>query len=303
MPNILIPVDFSLPCHNAYRYGLHLAQDMGCNVVLVHYYSSSIDPNQPLVFSGDGSIYDSYIQRMRQFAYPSGDGIGYHLVEPPRGVEIFYECALTFNTPNAIIERAEESDIVAVVMAPRSKAKLMDKWLGSTSTTVSEACNRPVYLVPPEVNFSPFERIVVANNHLAAQSFPLWQIEQLAEKYRATVHFVHVEWPNQYGPLKFVPWRLMEKLTASKSGNNYPFKVVTVNETDITKGLLEYADKEKANLVVIVNKLHGHWRAFLRASLTQNLALRSNKPILVLHGGEDEVAKDAMDLYADKKPT
>jgi nucleotide-binding universal stress UspA family protein len=303
MSNILIPVDFSLPCHNAYRYGLHLAQDMGCNVVLVHYYSSSLDPDQPLVFSGDGSIYDSYIQRLRQFAYPSGDGVGYHLVEPPRGVEIFYESALTFNTANAIIERAQESDIAAVVMAPRSKAKLMDKWLGSTSTTVSEVCDRPVYLVPPEVSFSPFERIVVANNHLTAQSFPLWQIEQLAKKHHSTVHFVHVEWPNQYGPLKFVPWRLMEKLTGNKSGTGYPFKVVTVNEMDITKGLLEYADQEAANLLVIVNKLHSHWRAFLNASLTQNLALRSNRPILVLHGGEDEVAKDAMNLYANPKTT
>jgi nucleotide-binding universal stress UspA family protein len=302
MSNILIPVDFSLPCHNAYRYGLHLAEDMGYNVVLVHYYSSSIDPTQPLIFTGDGSIYDSYIQRMRQFAYPSGDGVGYHLVEPPRGVEVFYESSLTYNTANAIIERAQESDIAAVVMAPRSKAKLLGKWLGSTSTTVSEACNRPVYLVPQEVSFSPFERIVVANNHLVAESFPLWQVEQLAKKYNATVHFVHVEWPNQYGPLKFVPWRLMEKLTASKSKTHYPFKVVTVNETDITKGLLEYAEQEQANLVVIVNKLHGHWRAFLRASLTQNLALRSKKPILVLHGGKDEVAKDAIELYADKKP-
>lgn len=301
MSNILIPVDFSLPCHNAYRYGLHLAEHMGYNVVLVHYYSSSIDPNQPLVFSGDGSIYDTYIQRLRQFAYPSGEGDDYHLVEPPRGVEIFYESSSTFNIANAIIARAQESDIAAVVMAPRSKAKLLDKWLGSTSTTVSEACDRPIYLIPENVNFSPFERIVVANNHLTAQSFPLWQVEQLAKKYHATVHFVHVEWPDQYGPLKFIPWRLMEKLTGNKSGAGYPFKVVTVNEEDITKGLLEYADQEAADLIVIVNKLNSHWRAFLRASLTQNLALRSNKPILVLHGSEDEVAKDAMNLYAGNK--
>ncbi len=300
MSNILIPVDFSLPCHNAYRYGLHLAQEMGYNVILIHYYSSALDPNQPLVFSGDGSIHGSYLERMRQFAYPSGDGVGYHLVEPPRGVEIFYETAITFNAANSIIKRAEESDIAAVVMAPRSKAKIMDKWLGSTSTTVSEVCDRPVYLVPPGVEYSPFERIVVANNHLTAQSFPLWQIEKLAKKRKATVHFVHVEWPNQYGPLKFVPWRLMEKLTEAPSETKYPFEVVTVNDQDITKGLLEYADQEQANLIVIVNQLHGHWRALLRASLTQNLALRANKPILVLHAREDRVAEDTMELYAKK---
>ncbi len=300
MSNILIPVDFSLPCHNAYRYGLHLAQEMGHNVILVHYYSSSVDPKQPLVFAGDGSIHGSYVERLRQFAYPSGDGVGYHLVEPPRGVEIFYETAITFNAANSIIKRAEESDIAAVVMAPRSKAKIMDKWLGSTSITVSEACDRPVYLVPPDVNYSPFERIVVANNQLTAQDFPLWQIENLAKKRKATVHFVHVEWPNQYGPLKFVPWRLMNKLTETSGGPSYPFEVVTVNDQDITKGLLQYAEKEQANLLVIVNQMRDHWRALLRASLTQNLALRANIPILVLHAREDRLAEDAMDLYAKK---
>lgn len=297
MSSILIPVDFSLPCHNAYRYGLHLALELGCNVILAHYYGSSIDPKQPLVFSGDGSINGSYVERLRQFAYPSGDGVSYPLVEPPRGVELFYETEMTFSAANSIVKRAEQSDISAVVMAPRSTRSLLGKWLGSTSTSVSESCNRPVYLVPEQVAFMPFKTIVVANNHLTAQTFPLWQIESLATKSKAAVHFVHVEWPNQYGPLKFVPWRLMEKLTDSNSKAKYPFTVVTVNQEDITAGLMEYADKVDASLVVIVNRLRGQLGAFFKASLTQDLALRASRPILVLHAKADEIAEDAIELY------
>lgn len=298
MSSILIPVDFTLPCHNAYRFGLHLAKELGQQVVLAHYYGGAIDPKQPLVFTGDGSLHGSYLERLQQFAYPSGDGISYPLVEPPRGVELFYETAVTLSVANSIIKRAEQSDISAVVMAPRSSKSLLGKWLGSTSTTVSEACNRPVYLVPEGVTFKPFKTIVVANNHLTAQTFPLWQIENLAAKNKAAVHFVHVEWPNQYGPLKFVPWRLIEKLSNEDKKAAYPFKVVTVNQEDITAGLLEYAEKNKAELVVIVNRLRGQLSAFLKASLTQDLALRASKPILVLHATKDEVAKDTIEVYA-----
>jgi nucleotide-binding universal stress UspA family protein len=282
MSSILIPVDFSLPCHNAYRYGLHLAEKLKLDVVLAHYYPGSIDPEQPLVFSGDGSIHGSYQQRLRDFAASVAEGVDYPLVEPPKGVTVYYETEVVFSVSASIISRAAQSDIGMVVMAPRSSKKILGKWLGSTSTTVSESCNRPVYLIPDGVRFRPFRKVVVANNHLTAEAYPLWQIDALASMYKAYIHFVHVEWPNQYGPLKFTPWRLMEKLVDEEPAK-YPFDVVTVEKEDITEGLLEYADKIDADLIAVVNNVRNRWRSMLHASLTQDLALRAKRPVLVLH--------------------
>jgi len=282
MSKILIPVDFSLASHNAYRYGLHLASSMGLNVVLAHYYSGTIDTNNPLIITGDGTIQSSYERRLRSFAYSNAEGIDYPLVQPPRGVEIEYEVKVSLTPSAAINRRAAKADISVIVMPPRSSRAPLGKWLGSTSTTVSESASKPVYLVPTGVAFTPFSQIVVANNHAVAESLPLEQIGSLATSNSAQVHFVHVEWPRQFGPLKFTPWRLMEKLIDEQPAE-YSFEVITVEQKDITEGLMNYAEEVRADLVVIVNDSRNRWQAFLQATLTQDLALRANRPVLVLH--------------------
>ncbi len=290
MSKILIPVDFSLASHNAYRYGLHLANSMGLDVVLAHYYTGTIDTNNPLVITGDGSIQGSYERRLRSFAYSNAEGVDYPLVQPPRGVAISYDVKVSLTPSAAINRRAEQDDISLLVMPPRSSRAPLGKWLGSTSTTVSESCTKPVYLIPTGVAYTPFSQIVVANNHAVAESLPLEQISSLATANDALVHFVHVEWPRQYGPLQFTPWRLMEQLV-DKQPANYAFEVVTVEEKDVTKGLMDYAEGVNADLVVIVNNTRKRWKAFLQATLTQDLALRANRPMLVLHS-ENQVKTD-----------
>ncbi|NJB87686.1 nucleotide-binding universal stress UspA family protein [Lewinella marina] len=283
MSRILIPVDFSLPCHNAYRFALHLAEEMDLDVVLTHYYSGSIDPRVPLYITGDGTIQGSHEEQLRKFAYSTGPGATQPLVEPPCGVEVTFETEVSFSPSAAIIKRAHRPDISLVVMAPRSSPPMLDKWLGSTSTTVSEACRRPVILVPDGASFRSFEEIVVANNYTTADPYPLWQLEGLANLFGAKVHFIHVNTLAEKGKPRFLPWKLMEELLDRTPAANYPFEVVTVEDKDISHGLMGYADEVDADLIVIVNQTRSRWRAMLRASLTQDLALRSQRPVLVLH--------------------
>lgn len=295
MSSILIPIDFSIPSHNAYRYGLHLANELSMDVVLVHYYSASVNPNEPLYIAGDGGIQGSYLRRLQDFAYPTGDGIDYPLVEPPCGVSLSFETSVSLATSADIIERAHKEDIDLVIMPTRSSKKMLGKWLGSTSTTVSEACDRPVFLIPPGARFTTFDRIVVANNHATADPLPLWQIEGLADLYEAKVHFVHIENDHQPQSRRFVPWALMEELVGEGNEVDYPFEVVSVQEGDITAGLLNYAEAIEADLVVVVNRLRKRWQALLRASLTQDVALHSEEfPILVLHTQFDGIADRLM---------
>lgn len=96
MSSILIPVDFSLPCHNAYRFSLHLAEAFKLDVVLAHYSSGAIDPGQPFVFAGDGSLRGSHIERLQSFARSTAEGVDYPLAEPANGTTVTYESKIVF---------------------------------------------------------------------------------------------------------------------------------------------------------------------------------------------------------------
>lgn len=301
MANILIPIDYSFPSHNAYHFGLYLAKKMGLGVVLAHYYEGSFNPTERFLVSGGSSIHESHLNQLRHFAYPSGDGSNYAVVEPPQGVCLHYEVAVSLSPSADILKRASEPDISLVVMATRSTRKVLSSWLGSTSTTVSEACLRPVFLIPPKAPFAAFKRIVVANNHATAEAYPLWQLEGLADLFGAMVHFVHVENPKKDLPLRFAPWKLMEKLVDEQFGAEYPFEILSVEDKDIAKGLLEFADTVDANLLVIFNQRRSRWHSLLRATLTQNLALRATLPVLVLHTEAPPVAEEAMNSYQENE--
>ncbi|CAH1000687.1 hypothetical protein LEM8419_01821 [Neolewinella maritima] len=283
MSRILIPVDYSLACHNAYRFGLQLAQELELDVVLTHYYSGALDPRTSLHVSGDGTIYGNHLARLRRFAYATAKAPSYPPVDLPEEVDLMYEVAVRMSASAAILERAREEDISVVVMAPRSSTALLGKWLGSTATTVSEACDRPVYIVPSHCRYAPFRRMVVANNQDTADPYPLWQLQGLAEYYGAKVHFVHVHTPGAEQPVRFVPWDLMEALMEREVGVKYPFNVVTVTDSDISNGLIAYAEEVDADLIVIVNQTRTRWTALLQRTLTQDLVVRSRFPVLVLH--------------------
>ncbi|MEM9261911.1 MAG: universal stress protein, partial [Bacteroidota bacterium] len=242
---------------------------------------------------------ESHLNQLRHFAYPSGDGSNYAIVEPPQGVELTYEAAVSLAPSADILQRASQPDISLVVMATRSTRRVLGTWLGSTATTVSEACVRPVFLIPPKAPFSEFKRIVVANNHATAEPYPLWQLEGLADLYGAMVHFVHVEHPKRDLPLRFAPWKLMEQLVDEQLGAEYPFEILSVENKDIAKGLLEFSDSVNANLLVIFNQRRSRWHALLRATLTQSLALRAQLPVLVLHTEAPPVAEEAMNAYQE----
>lgn len=283
MSKLLIPVDFSLASHNAYAYGLKLAEALGVNVHLVHYYSGSMNPNEPFVLAGDGSIQGSFQHRLEQFAFPAGEGFDYPLAEPPATVEVTCEVGVAFPVAAAIKNRAEQDDIELVVMSTRTGKAVLEKWLGSTSAVVSESCNRPIFLIPPRATYHKIDNIVVANHHETAEAFPLWQIEVLAEFTQARVHFVHVEQTLLGRKTDFLPWKLMTELTSNDPEWKDKYEVIAVKESSISQGLVHYADQVDADLIVVVNRLRSYWKSLLYRGTTQNMAFETERPLLVLH--------------------
>lgn len=291
MSKLLIPVDFSVASHNAYAYGLKLAETIGLDVHLVHYYAGSINPNEKLVFTGDGTIHGSFETRLEQFAFPAGEGFDYPLAEPPEQVAVTWEVGVAFPVAQAIKKRAEQDDIKAVVMATRTGKAVLEKWLGSTSALVSESCTRPIFLIPPNASYERINNIVVANHHETAEAFPFWQIEVLSEFTRAKIYFVNVEHTRQGS--EFMSDKLMEKLIQSSSNWKGECEVTTVKGESIVKGLILYSDQVNADLIIVVNQARSYWKSLLHRGTTQNMAFVTDRPLLVLHtdsgwAGEDE---------------
>lgn len=290
MANLLVPVDFTLACHNAYRFALSLAGELQLDIVLAHLYNGSIDPSAPLHITGDGTIRGSYETRLQQFARPTAEGPDHPLTTIPDGVKVKMEVEGSLFAGPAILQRAEKEDVVGIVMATQSSSRILSKWVGSIATTVAEASERPVYLIPPSAQYRPLKTMVVANNREVADPYPLWQLEGLAALFNSKVYFTHVEKPVLNSPLRFKPWDFLDARSPNENPVRYEFDFVTVKNTNVPRGLLDFADEVEAELLVIINRTRSRWQALLNVTLTQGLALRSQLPVLVLHDSNGQTA-------------
>ena len=301
MSAILIPVDFSDASRNAYRFGLHLAENLGHDVILTHYYSGSIDPRAELSIGRDGTIGGGYDDRLREFAY-SGDLLpGAVAIEPPASVAVRYETDVSLTPAVAIARRARGADIALVVMAPRSTPSLLGRWLGSTATTVSESCERPVLIVPAEARYRPVREIVIADNGDTDRSYPLSFLDGFPAVRAARLHFVRVH-PEANGPMaRYAPWRSVLPTATQSFPTLDRFTTVDVADRDISRGLVAYAYRSGADLLVILNRRRPWWRALLQITLTQELALRSRLPVLVLHAAEPEPTAETAGKLTEKQ--
>ena len=268
MNNILVPIDFSICCYNAFRFGLHLAEATGRNLLVVHYRTNR--------FSTQDAEHAVTINRMEQFVQSENHLRDFDFEELPESVKIRFEANSVDKPAAAIKERAEQSDVDMVVMGSKTLVKTVGTWYGSTSIRVSSACDRPVFLIPPTAKFVPFKQVVVANSFEVATPYPLWQIEELAGIYQSKVHFLHIDNPDQETSVRFTPWRLMDELAGKEPKVSYPFVVSAVSDNDISKGILDYGQDIDASLIVVVNDLNLQDNRVFHKTLTQI-------PLLVLH--------------------
>lgn len=274
--NVLVPIDFSMCCYNAFRYSLQLAAETGRNIVLAHY-----DKNHFTAQSSEQKT--ATINRMDQFIQPTNHLRDFDFEELPANVKISFESHSVAQPVDSIVARAEQGDIDLVVMGSKASPSITKKWFGSTSVRVSMNCDRPVFLIPPSVKFTPFERILVANSVDVAEPYPLWQIKGLTEVYQSKVHFVHVDNEDQSANMRFSPWRLAEELMDKEPKVSYPYTIASVNDDDISKGLLSYAQEVDANLVVLINRPERGATKIAHETLTQDIMLRADYPLLILH--------------------
>lgn len=282
MSHILVPVDFSINSHNAFRYAVQLANQLQVGIKLLHVYSGSFMPNEPLVFKGANSIEASYENRLKSFAH--FDPTDSHPVQQPDIVPISYDAVVDLSVVGTINKHAEEEGTLMILMATTNKTGWLANWLGSTAAKVSETSKAPVLLIPPGATFKPYERIVVANHYDTTDEDILDHLSNWADFFKASLHFVHIVHPKDQSAYQLIAKAVSEHYLADGAAPNFPLEVATIHGPNgVAEGLEDYTEEQDADLLVIVNRSRKMWQALLHKSLTQQMALTSTRPLLIFH--------------------
>lgn len=275
--NILVPVDFSLTAANAFRFAMAMMKGRAAQIDLLHVYHPHLDSATPYAMTISADLLSQKEWQLKHFTkenYPlNGNGNG--------GSKVNTKLSLGFAS-DEIIKDSKNADLI--IMGTTGDSTWLEHIFGKVSSQVSRYAHCPVLLVPPGATFKGFNTLVYASDSEVVDNLTLFELVEWLEAQQAEIHVVHVE--KSYSD----PY-LMKRMEPLSGFSGQPaslnLTMAEVASTDTLKALNTYASTRNADLLVMNTTKRSLLENFFHKSLTKQMILNAQMPILVLHQNTD----------------
>jgi nucleotide-binding universal stress UspA family protein len=265
--SILVPTDFSKASENAYNFARLMAADTDSSIRIIHVEQPKSELTTP---------YQKQVPEVVEHTVREAMLSAFIEIAPPQAAELVVERTIVRGfVVDKLIERSNEDDVELIVMGMTGENDLLKKWIGSVSAKVAREAEKPVLLVPQGASFSGFRNVVYASDYHPNEQHVLPEVLQLAEKFGATIHFLHVDAVKN------------ESIDPVKTGNfpvnGYFFSYARMEHEDVVAGINEYAAAVNADLIVMSTAPRPFWEKLFHRSTTDRMRAQSKVPIMVTH--------------------
>lgn len=276
MKTIIVPTDFSATAYNAARYALGLATQMGtARVVLYHAYElivpipdvptsiPMVDPNELKTASLEG------LEHMKQDLLPL----------LPAGVELDYRAdnnLLAAHIDN--LSKEEKADLI--VMGTTGGSQLEEILIGSNTIDVAKHTSCPVLIVPAGVSFKPIRKVVFACDFKkVGTGTPIYPLKRLLSVFQAELHVLNIDKEGKGLSTDTPEASLLLDTLLEGLHPTYHF----IDHPNVVQGIMEFADRETADLILTIPRKHGLFESIFKRSHTAQLAFHTHIPMLAIH--------------------
>ncbi|ACU58000.1 universal stress protein [Chitinophaga pinensis] len=276
MKTIIVPTDFSATAYNAARYALGLAAQMGtARILLYHAYElivpipdvptsiPMVDPNELKAASLEG------LEHMKQDLLPV----------LPGGVELDYRA--DNNLLAASIEdlsKEEKADLI--IMGTTGGSQLEEILIGSNTIDVVKHTSCPVMIIPSNVSFQPIKRIVFACDFKkVGTGTPIYPLKRLLNVFQGELHVLNIDKEGKGLASDTPEASLLLDTLLEGLHPKYHF----IDHSNVVQGIMEFADREKADLIITIPRKHGLFESIFKRSRTAQLAFHTHIPMLAIH--------------------
>ncbi len=272
--NIVVPTDFSATSRNAYVYAQVLAEAFGAEITVLHvkeHYLPASEISIPSI-----SVYDEVPlnETMKSFIENQDTDVPV-MVKTKVQSKIIKGFAI-----DEITQYSKRDDVDLIVMGTTGLQDFVSKIIGTVSLDVANKAHCPVFLIPRDATWQPINRIMFAADYASTVPKTVHEITDFAQLLDANIHFVHVN-ENKVDNDKLMETIWDELFEAADP--RVPFEMHTIYTGNVVDQLEKYATHHKIDLLAFVNKKRNFWQNLMHFSVTQNIAISTDKPMLILH--------------------
>ena len=279
--NILIATDFSATSRNAYRYAKLLAKSVGATLTVVNVRESIMMVSDvtmaPFPIVNDSELID----QIEGFIIDENRVLNISTTINEVKIKI-----VRGNVVDELVELSKNDSIDLIVIGTTGLSDVLTKIFGSISVSVSNLAYCPVLLIPRGVKWEPIEQLMYASNYDSLSPITVQEITDFAISTKADLHFVNVR---NFDPMleekqKEFNW---DELFITKNANFY-YERQTIYGNDTVKELIKYSTDKDIDMMCFVSNHRNFWQNLVHKSVTENMALSSTLPILVIHIDDNE---------------
>ena len=271
MKTILVATDFSAVALNASNYAVAMASTIQADILLLHVYNLPVNYNEIPVATN--------VEMLQQDAENEMNRLKDQLIQKSGGkinVTTEVRMGLFFPELKTVCERIKPYAVITGSQGTTAAERVL---LGSHAVQAMKHLEWPLITVPPGFIFSSIKKIGFACDfENVVDTVPVDEIKKLVNDFNASLHILNTGKRKEFKPgLVFESGLVQEML-----GNLKPeYHFVTSDNTD--EAILDFAEKNKIDLLIVLPKRHGLLEKIVHKSHTKRFVLHSHVPVMALH--------------------
>ena len=274
---ILVPTDFSENARTAYEYAIDLAEQFNAKIDVVHVYSP-IDDGLPLVYPDKVSSL-KLKEQLTDFVSKSienDDDDGYISL---RKVKVNAEL-LFGNVTNTLVDLSKNTyDLI--VMGSLGGGSFAEIVFGSVTTKVAQEAHCPVLVIPHNRRYHKVEHLTYACDFKHKSFKHPALVADVAHIFKAKINMLYVQ---HLGENQEPDKIYIEDMLAVFKTEAPQLSVTAhiVDDDDVFEGINQFTREYQTDMVVLITKHHSLIQKFLHPSVTKEMAMYTNLPLLIL---------------------
>ncbi|MGK7392466.1 MAG: universal stress protein [Candidatus Cyclobacteriaceae bacterium M2_1C_046] len=281
MKNILVPTDLSDVAENGLKVAVDIAKRVHGKIHLVNFIKHPFGRT----FSATGDIYTKYADQENLFTVQL---IRKHKEELNELVEKYKEEGFTIKASvydeeldDGIDPVVEEYAIDLIVMGTTGEANAKEKFTGNHAEQVIQEADCPVLSIREDYRLQDMHHVVLGWDLDDDKDYnkAITYINELSDALKARLDIVYVVKPGTRDKEK-----ISEELKRSVSDYNLTnFTLHIVEDSDTEDGIINYAHKVQAGIIVMLTKAQSGVARFFSHSSTEEMSRESNIPVFTVN--------------------
>jgi nucleotide-binding universal stress UspA family protein len=277
MQTIILATDFSEAALRAGIYAAMLTRQMPVTrLILYHSYYDLIATDVPLTDA-------EYYLKIQEDSIRRLNDIKSRLI-PLVAAGVAIECLANMSSlQEAIRVDFLKENTELVVMGITGKSKVKEKIMGSQAIMAARHTTVPLLLIPFDATYKGIKRIVFAwDMENSEKTFPERLFKSILQVLKAELFMLNIDYNNK----NFSKETIKEQAFMHHSLDPVNAKYFYSNHPDAAQGIIDFAERQQADLVMIVPRKKTFPNNLFRKKVTNRLAFHIKIPLLILPGNK-----------------